>query len=299
MKKIIFAFFAILALTLTACGNNIRVDAAPMEQIDVTTGQVLNTVMPGPDSGGMTYVFPTPFADINKEQKIKECIDGAVESDPGLYITELTGTDETVDLGRIWWCDSTVDNGDAVIMSSMMLAQAIPGQYDNAVVIGATALYEGGKLIIKAAIVLLASVALEQGIEGLMVYHSDKSHSPNIDGTDARRVITAFIAAWMAFSTGNGNDPRSNCGEVRDATGALIKVAFAFFDATTGKMYTLWYWAKTGGTPWGGAYQKDLTGKGSFEEGPKDLKPGWSWTTGTCGGSGNFIPGLQPAQPGQ
>lgn len=298
--KTIFQIFCILViptLLLSACGSNVRVDAAPMQQIDVTTGQVINTVMPGPDAGGTTMIFPTPFADPNKEQRVQECIDNAAEEDPTLYVTELTGTDEAIDLGKIYWCGTPGDNSDIVIMSSMMFAQALPGKYDDAVVIGTTALYETGKFVVKAVIVISATALAEQGIEGLVVYHSDKSHSPNIEGSDARRAIAAFIASWVAFSSGNGQDPRNNCGEVRDAAGQLIKVAFAFFDATTGKMYTLWYWAKTGGTPWGGAYQKDLTGKGSFEEGPKDLKPGWSWTTGTCGNSGNFVPNLQPAQP--
>lgn len=288
---------ALVAILVTACGGSARVEAAPIEQVNVTTGEVISTVMPGPDSGGMTYVFPTPFADSNKEQKVKECIDGAIEDDPTLAVTLLTGSDETADLGKIWWCDTAVDNADLVIMSATMFAQALPGRYDDAVVVASAGLYEAGKLVVKYVLIVSAIALAEQGIEGLIVFHSNREHSPNIEGSDARRVIATFIAAWVAFSTNGGQDPRSNCGEVRDEAGNLIKVAFSFFDAATGKIYTMWYWAKTGGTPWGGAYPKDSVGKGSFEEGPKDLKPGWSWTTGTCGNSGNFIPKLQPAQP--
>lgn len=129
--------------------------------------------------------------------------------------------------------------------------------------------------------------------------HTVKDHSPNIAGSQARGIIERFLLIWTAYSTGNGQDPRNNCGELRDTTGNLIKVAFQFFDETLGQSATLWYWAKTPGTPWGGAYPKDLSvNNKTFEDGPT-LKDGWTWTTGPdiCKGVGNYIPGLQVAQP--
>ncbi len=294
---LLFVLLVISAILLSACGGGVRVDAAPAVQVDLNTGEVISTVMPEPDSGGMTYAFPTPFADYNKEQKVRECMDNSAAENPELYVTLLTGNDEIVDTEKIFWCGDYNMESELVVMSAMTFSQAMPGKYDDAVVVGTIAFVEAGKFVIRAIIVASAMALAEQGIEALVVFHSNRDHSPNIEGSDARRVIAAFIAAWVAFSTNGGQDPRNNCGEVRDAAGNLIKVAFSFFDAATGKIYTMWYWAKTGGTPWGGAYPKDSVGKGSFEEGPKDLQPGWSWTTGTCGNSGNFIPKLQPAQP--
>ena len=129
--------------------------------------------------------------------------------------------------------------------------------------------------------------------------HTVKDHSPNIAGSQARGIIERFLLVWAAYSASNGNDPRNNCGELRDAGGNLIKVAFQFFDETLGQNTTLWYWAKTPGTPWGGAYPKDpAVNSKTFEDGPT-LKDGWTWTTGPdiCKGVGNFVPGLQVAQP--
>lgn len=136
-----------------------------------------------------------------------------------------------------------------------------------------------------------------------VLQHSNKDHSPDIEGTTARRVINTFITAWANFTTnGGGKDPRENCGVVKDATGTIVKIAFSVVDSISGNTFTLWFWEKTPGKPWGGAYPKEITGPGSFEDGPKDdlKKPGWTWSVGPdiCQQFGNNVPRLQPAQPG-
>ncbi len=273
MKKyFVFAILTVFSLVLSACvGSGVAHQDLPPTDPNYVAGQnvaVDNT---------LTYT-----------QEYDACVNNVPNISPMSVDTDLFGED-----ALIWQCGKgELDNLDMVLVPTMSVSRLTPGNGDNAIVYALV-------MIKNTAYVLVAAAAGNAIGESLAYqHHTSKQNSPTINGSRARDIISKLLEVVSKAKPGD-MPPFKNCGTLSDdATGAILKVAYLFYDSVTNGDAIAWYWAKTGGTPWGGAYPKNDSGKGTFEDGPSDRKPGQTWTTGMdlCQKYGN-LPRLQPAQP--
>ncbi len=280
----------IASILLTACGGSARVI-----QPDSPTDSVVR-------DGGDTFVFSSPKLGM----KYDECVARAAVMNPELLVTDLEDFSE-IDFKEVWWCgDGTIGGDDLIFMSTLGFANLTPGFVDDAVIVGTATLWNGVKVVILLAASYAAGAITGQYYNETRK-HSNREHSPDIEGTKARKNIDAFIKLMAAYFGGQGPDPRTKCGVTKQTLNGVetvLRVAIWVADATfKDGGYILWYYRQQPGVPlkgpWGGSY--DMSEK-NWDEDPhtnqSERDRGISFTSGIdCNSITDTPTFLQAAQP--